>query len=239
LFDLIAFDADDTLWHNESLYSKAQAEFGALLAPYAAEETIQQRLYETEMRNLEHYGYGIKGFTLSMIESAVALTEGKIQGSEVLQIIDFAKEMLTAEVQLFEHVEETLHELAQSQRLIVITKGDLRDQKSKLSRSGIAHHFQHVEVVSDKTQETYKALLKKHSVEPRKFLMVGNSLRSDILPVLALGGHGAYIPYHITWVHETVENQPDGHDGFYQLEHLGQLPALLDHISRSQALPPG
>ena len=230
-FDLIAFDADDTLWHNEILYTEAQDKLKKLLSSYADGETIDQRLYQTEMSNLQYYGYGIKSFTLSMIETAVELTRGKIQGAEIQKIIGFAKEMLTSEVQLFEHAEETVCELAKSYELMMVTKGDLLDQQSKLSRSGLGDHFQYVEVVSEKTQSTYEALLAKYGTKPRRFLMVGNSLKSDILPVLALGGHAVYIPYRMTWAHETVQMQHIEHDGYYELDHLGQLPQLVEQLS--------
>jgi putative hydrolase of the HAD superfamily len=229
-FDLIAFDADDTLWHNEILYTEAQDKLKQLLSRYADGETVDQRLYQTEMSNLKYYGYGIKSFTFSMIETAVELTKGEIQGAEILKIIGFAKEMLTSEVQLFEHAEETVCELAQSYELMMVTKGDLLDQQSKLSRSGIGDHFRYVEVVSQKTQRTYEVLLAKYRIEPQRFLMVGNSLKSDILPVLALGGYAVYIPYHVTWTHEIVDGQHVEHDGYYELEHLGQLPRLIEKL---------
>jgi putative hydrolase of the HAD superfamily len=239
MFDLIAFDADDTLWHNEFLYTQVQDKLKILLANYVDSETVEQRLYETEMRNLKYYGYGIKSFTLSMIETAIALTKGKIQGAEVQQIIDFGREMLTAEVQLLEHAKETLSKLAQSYELMVITKGDLLDQKSKLSRSYLSDYFQYVEVVSDKTQQTYETLLAKHGIKPQRFLMVGNSLKSDILPVLALGGHAVYVPYQTTWVHEIVDSPLVEHDGYYELEHIGQLPGLVEELSKLTAsFPP-
>jgi putative hydrolase of the HAD superfamily len=229
-FDLIAFDADDTLWHNETLYAEAQRKLKELLSRYADGEMVAQWLYEKEMSNLQYYGYGIKSFTLSMIETAVELTEGKIQGSEVLKIIGFAKEMLTSEVQLFEHAEETVCEVAKSYELMMVTKGDLLDQQSKLSRSGLGDYFRYVEVVSQKTQRTYEALLAKYRIKPQRFLMVGNSLKSDILPVLALGGTAVYIPFHITWAHEAVDSQRIGHDGYYELEHLGQLLQLIERL---------
>ncbi|MBM4467382.1 MAG: HAD family hydrolase [Chloroflexi bacterium] len=229
-FDLIAFDGDDTLWHNEILYAEAQDKLKELLSSYADGETVAQRLYQTEMSNLQYYGYGIKSFTLSMIQTAVELTRGKIQAAEILQIIGFAKEMLTSEVQLVEHAAETIRELAKSYELMMITKGDLLDQQSKLSRSGLGDSFRYVEVVSQKTQRTYETLLAKYRIEPQRFLMVGNSLKSDILPVLALGGYAVYIPYHIIWAHETVDSQHVGHDRFYELEHLGQLPPLIEHL---------
>jgi putative hydrolase of the HAD superfamily len=230
MFDLIAFDADDTLWHNEILYSDAQNKLATLLAAYTDSETVIQRLYETEMSNLELYGYGAKSFTLSMIETAIKLSEGKIPGSEIKKIIGFAREMLTSKTQLLEHVETTIRELAQSYQLMVITKGDLLDQQAKLDRSRLGDYFQHVEVVSDKSPATYKALLAKYGFEVQDFLMVGNSLKSDILPVLALGGRAVYIPYHTTWAHEAVDSKPVEHNGYYELEHIGQLSQLLERL---------
>ena len=229
-FDLIAFDADDTLWHNETLYAKAQGKLRELLSRYVEGKTVDQQLYQTEMSNLQYYGYGIKSFTLSMIETAVGLTRGRIEGAEVLQIIGLAKEMLTSEVQLFDHAEETVRKLSSSYELMMITKGDLLDQQSKLSRSGIGDCFRYVEIVSQKTQGTYEALLAKYKIEPQRFLMVGNSLRSDILPVLAIGGYAVYVPYRLTWAHEIVDGQHAGRDGYFELEHLGQLPQLIERL---------
>ena len=231
MFDLIAFDADDTLWHNELLYAEAQDKLKELLSSYVDGEMVVQSLYEKETRNLELYGYGIKSFALSMIETAIELTQGEIRGAEIQQIIGFAREMLTSPVQLFEHAEETICELAQSYALMVITKGDLLDQQSKLSRSGLEDYFQSVEIVSEKARGTYEVLLEKRGIEPQRFLMVGNSLKSDILPVLALGGHAVYIPHHLTWAHETVDSEPVEHDDYYELEHLGQLPPLIGRLS--------
>jgi putative hydrolase of the HAD superfamily len=233
MFDLIAFDADDTLWHNESLYAETQDKLAVLLADYADSETVIQRLYETEMVNLQYYGYGVKSFTLSMIETAVKLSNSHIQGTEIEKIIGFAREMLTNDTQLLEHVEATVSTLAQSYHLMIITKGDLLDQEVKLSRSRIGDYFQHVEIVSHKTPAIYADLLTRHKIEPRRFLMVGNSLKSDILPVVELGGHAVYIPYHVTWAHEVVEHQPGEHNGYYELEHIGQLPGLVEQLSGS------
>ncbi len=232
MFACIAFDADDTLWHNEPLYTTAQDTFKRLLTRYADADTVMQRLYDREMHNLEYYGYGIKSHSLSMIETAIELSEGEIQGEEIQKIIDIAKDMLTAEVQLLAHTEATIHALSQDYTLMVITKGDLLDQQSKLMRSGIHHYFQHVEVVSHKTQETYARLLAKHAITPERFLMVGNSLKSDIMPVLALGGHAVHIPYHITWAHEMVDCPPE-HNDYHQLEHLGQLPNLIEQLTHA------
>ena len=230
MFDVIAFDADDTLWHNETLYTVTQDKFKQLLSRYRSTDGIEQELFETEMRNLQYYGYGIKSFTLSMIETAIELTDGRIQGREIREIIGFAREMLGAPVQLLAGVEAVTRSLSESHRLMLITKGDLFDQESKVARSGLAGYFTHVEIVSQKTKETYQALLAKHDIAPDRFLMVGNSLKSDILPVLAAGGCAVYVPYHLTWAHEVVNNPGGKEKGYFELEHIGQLPDLVARL---------
>ncbi|MBI5839834.1 MAG: HAD family hydrolase [Chloroflexi bacterium] len=232
-FDVIAFDADDTLWHNERLYVNAERQFANLLSHYHKPEWISERLLQAETRNVKHFGYGVKAFALSMIETAVELTEGRISGQDIQGIIDLAKEMLSAEVQLLDHVQETLPQLAANYRLMVITKGDLLDQETKTLRSGLGEYFQHIEVVSHKTRQSYERVLKRHSFQPERFLMVGNSLRSDIWPILELGGNAVYIPYEITWLHETADPPSDGHAGYHKLEHLGLLPALLEQLENN------
>jgi putative hydrolase of the HAD superfamily len=237
MFDVIAFDADDTLWHNESLYTATQDRFKQLLSRYRSMDGIDQVLYETEMRNLQYYGYGIKSFTLSMIETAVELTDGQIRGREIREIIGFAREMLNAPVQLLEGVEEAIHTLSEFNQLMIITKGDLFDQEAKIARSGLAEYFTYVEIVSQKTEDTYKALQAKYNIHPEHFLMVGNSLKSDILPVLALGGQAVYIPYHTTWAHEVVADPDEEPRGFVELTSIALLPALVQSHqlnSRSQ-----
>jgi len=229
-FHTIAFDGDDTLWHNERLFVSAQDRLKALLAPLHAPAVIDERLYETEMRNLPFFGYGIKGFTLSMIETAIALTGGGISGAQVKAIIDTAKGIMAADVELLDHVAEAFERLSAGHRLMLITKGDLRDQEKKVARSGLAHHFQDVEILSDKSRDTYAALLRRHAIPAGQFLMVGNSLRSDILPVLALGASAVYIPYSFTWTHEKADPPPTGHPGYHELEHIGLLPTLLKEL---------
>jgi putative hydrolase of the HAD superfamily len=232
-FKLIAFDADDTLWENESLYARTQAKFRDLLAFYHPPEWIGARLYETEMRNLAHFGYGVKAFTLSMIETAIELTEGHISGEDIKFIIDQGKQMLTAEIVLLEHAAETVRQLSRDYPLMLITKGDLLDQESKIRRSGIQECFNFVEIVSDKNSESYTRLLQEHGVRGQDFLMVGNSLRSDILPILEIGGSAVYIPYVMTWLHESAALPPSGTPGFYQIEHLGQIPGLLKNLNKN------
>jgi putative hydrolase of the HAD superfamily len=228
-FEMIAFDADDTLWHTERLYVDTQTKFKQLLAHYHRPEWIEERLYQTEMRNLEHFGYGVKAFALSMIETAVELTEGRVSGSDIQMIIGWAREMLAAEVELLEHVAETLAGLAERYTLMLLTKGDLLDQETKIERSGLASHFRHIEIVSDKRRTSYERLLQRYGIAPERFVMVGNSLRSDILPVLAIGGSAVYVPNEFTWLHESAE-PPAGQPGYYEVEHLGLLPALLNEL---------
>ncbi len=229
-FDLLAFDADDTLWHNERLYAEAQMQFRQLLSRYHPPEWIDARLYQTEIRNLEHFGYGIKAFALSMIETAIELTEGRISAAEIGTIVERAHAMLTADVELLPHVAEVLPPLAEHYPLMLVTKGDLLDQEKKISRSGLQECFRWVEIVTDKTQAVYAAILQKHDIPPDRFLMIGNSLRSDILPVLALGAGTVHIPHALTWAHESATPPPEGQPGFYQIEHMGLLPGLLARL---------
>ncbi len=230
-FEIIAFDADDTLWHNESIYLDTHEKFQQLLRQYHSEEWIQQRLHETEIRNLQHFGYGIKGFTLSMIETAIELSEGRVSANEIQTIIELGKEMLRAPVELLDGVASTLAQLAASYKLMLITKGDLLDQESKIARSGLGDYFRHIEVVSEKNVETYQRLAAKHNIAPAHFLMVGNSLKSDILPVIAMGGQAVYIPYHTTWVHERVAEEDLATRQYVTIQNIGELPTLLDKLT--------
>ncbi|HXF63216.1 MAG TPA: HAD family hydrolase [Caldilineaceae bacterium] len=227
----IGFDADDTLWHNESLFSLTQEKYRELLAPYHSAEWIDRKLFETESRNLAHFGYGIKGFTLSMIETAIELTEGRITGAEIGQIIGLGRAMLQAPVELLPGASEVVPALAEAHSLLLITKGDLFDQESKVARSGLGDYFSRVEIVREKDPGVYATILARHGIEPSQFLMVGNSLRSDILPVLSIGGHAAYVPYAITWQHEQAELPEPDTPGFYALASLHDLPALVEQLS--------
>lgn len=229
MIDTIAFDGDDTLWHNESLFSMTQDRFRAVLAHAADPADIDRRLLETERANLRVYGYGIKGFVLSMIETAVELTEGRIAGRDIQHLIDFGKAMLEHPVDLLDGVEEALAAFA-GRRLLLITKGDLFDQESKIARSGLAERFAAVEIVSEKDRETYGRILTRYRVEPGRFLMVGNSVRSDILPVLEVGGRAVHVPYHITWAHEQAEPPADG---YRRIASLRELPALVRSLEES------
>jgi putative hydrolase of the HAD superfamily len=230
MFDVIAFDADDTLWHNEPLYRGTQASVIEILAHYHDADWIESRMYETEIRNLGHYGYGIKGFTLSMIETAIDLTEGRVSGVEIRQIIELTREMFEAPVQLIEGVTETIKALSQSHSLMLITKGDLFEQEGKIARSGLADYFNRIEIVPVKTLQIYRSLAEKHQIDPRRFLMVGNSMRSDILLVLEMGARAVHIPYETTWGHEVVSEEDLAGKEFIRLSHIRQLPELIDEL---------
>ena len=230
MIDLIAFDADDTLWHNETLFQTTESQFAEMLASYHPAQWVRDRLLATETKNLGHFGYGIKGFILSMIETAVELTEGRVTGAEVQRIIDWGHEMLRHPVELLDGVRETIEELAGRYRLMLLTKGDLFDQESKLARSGLGEHFAAVEIVSAKTAATYRTILQRHGATPDRFVMVGNSLRSDVLPALEAGAHAVHIPYALTWAHEHLEPEALAGKEFGVLETIGELPGWLTRL---------
>ena len=227
----IGFDADDTLWHNEIIFEKVHERYRALLAEYHDAATVDRTLLATEVRNLELYGYGVKGFTLSAIETAIQLTGGKIRAEEIQQLIDRGREMLAHPVDLLDGVAETLPLLARAHRLVLITKGDLRDQERKLAKSGLAPNFTHVEIVSEKDPVTYRGILERHAIAPGRFLMVGNSLKSDILPVLELGGAGAHVPYHLHWAADRTEATPNAGGRFFRLTTLRELPDVVKGLA--------
>ncbi len=227
----LGFDADDTLWHNENLFEEHHKKYCQLLAEYHDSDVVEERLYETEMRNLELFGYGIKGFTLSCIETAISLTNGQIKAEEIRRIIDYCRQMLEHPIELLEGVAETVEKLAKEYRVLLITKGDLRDQERKIAASGIAHCFDHAVILSDKNVESYSRALRKENIPIEQFAMIGNSLKSDVLPVLELGGHAFHVPYRLTWKHEHVEKSPSSHGRFFQLDTIRNLPALLDKIT--------
>lgn len=227
----IGFDADDTLWHNEVIFERVHERYRALLARYHDAATVDRTLFATEMRNLELYGYGIKGFMLSSIETAIELTNGKISAEEIRTLLALGREMLQHPVELLEGVAEVLKQVAPGRQLYLITKGDLRDQERKLVKSGLAAHFAGVDIVSEKNETTYARVLRRHGIAPGEFLMVGNSLKSDILPVLALGGAGAHIPYPLLWQHEQTMQLPNAPGRFFELTHIRELPALIDHAA--------
>ena len=203
----IAFDADDTLWVNEPLFRINEEKFDSLLKSYISDNQITAKLYDTEIRNLKHFGYGIKGFILSMIETAIELTNGKIKGCDLKKIIDWGKNQIEHPVNVLDDVESVLETLNDKYKLMIITKGDLFDQESKIARSGLADYFDIIEIVSEKDEATYSSLMKKHNLNPSELLMIGNSLKSDILPLIKLGAKAIHIPFHTTWVHEEISSK--------------------------------
>jgi putative hydrolase of the HAD superfamily len=224
MVDVIAFDADDTLWHNEPIFQATEAQFAELLGAYHPPQWVRERLFATEIKNLGHFGYGIKGFILSMIETSLDLTEGRIGGADVRRIVDWGHAMLQHPIELLEGVRDTVASLSGSYRLMLLTKGDLFDQESKLARSGLGEFFGAVEIVSTKNAATYRTIMNRHSVAPDRFLMVGNSLRSDVLPALEAGAVAVHIPYHTTWAHEHLEEDALVGKEFTVLETIRALP---------------
>ena len=232
----IGYDADDTLWHNEVIFEQTHERYRALLANYHDAATVDRTLFATEMRNLELYGYGIKGFTLSAIETAIELTGGRITTDEIRQLIELGRDMLAHPVNLLDGVVEVLPVLSAQYHLVLITKGDLRDQERKLAKSGLAIHFHDIEILSEKDSGAYQKLFSRHGIKPERFLMVGNSLKSDILPVIELGGAGVHIPYHITWAAEHA-TQPVACAGrLFTLESMRELPGVIQTWNDGTAL---
>ena len=225
---VIAFDADDTLWVNEPLFRRAEEEFCELMVDFLDMKTCAQRLFDFEMQNLALYGYGIKPFTLSLIEAAIQLSNGRVSNERIIKIIEIGKAMLAAPVVVLDGVEEVLHTLSRKQnyKLVMATKGDLLDQERKLDKSGLAHHFHHIEVMSDKKPTNYQKLVQHLDIEPKDFIMVGNSVKSDILPVLEMGGTTFHIPFHTTWEHEVVL-EPVVHPDFIKIETIRELEIYL------------
>lgn len=203
---VIAFDADDTLWVNEPYFRHTEDQFYNLLTEYSSQRTLEKELLKTEIENLALYGYGIKGFMLSMIETALRITNNKISVDVVDKILDLGKQMLDQPIELLDGVEEVLQKLKDKYRLVVATKGDLLDQERKLKKSGISHYFHHIEIMSEKDDANYLKLIRHLDIKPEELMMVGNSLKSDVLPVLDVGGYATHVPYHITWVHEQIED---------------------------------
>ena len=236
-FDLIGFDADDTLWHNERSYRDGRERFRRLLAEAGvrlSEEEVEARVNQTEIANLEHYGYGVSSFVLSLIETAIDLTGGRLAADDVRELIGLGKQMLTEDVELFPGARAAVSVLAETYPLILVTKGDLLHQTSKMERSGLQSHFSFVEVVSHKTPSVYAAILDRHRVEPERFLMVGNSLKSDVLPVVELGGSAVYVPAALSWSHEHAE-VPAGVNGrFFEIEGLDALPRLVETLENRE-----
>lgn len=227
---VIGFDADDTLWQNEQYYRLTEEHFRGLLAEYAEGERVSERLLEAEKRNLEHYGFGIKGFTLSMIETALEITDGKAPASVVSEILAIGRDLLRHPVETLPHAREVLEALAGHYFLVLITKGDLFDQERKLAQSGLGDFFDAIEIVSDKNATTYRRVFGKHGQGPEQAMMVGNSLKSDIVPAIATGAWGVFIPHALTWILEHVD-RPSEAPRFREIEHLGALLPLIEEIA--------
>jgi putative hydrolase of the HAD superfamily len=223
---VVAFDADDTLWVNEPYFSKTEQAFCQLMSDFLPPHTMAQELFKTEMNNLALYGYGIKGFMLSMIETALRVSQYSIGPRSIEQLLHLGKEMLEMPIELLEGVEEVLIALYPKYRLVLATKGDLLDQERKLEKSGLARFFHHIEIMSDKQEKDYQKLLRHLDIQPEEFMMIGNSIKSDVLPVLQLGGHAIHVPFHTTWEHEKVDIQIN-HPLFRQLEHRLELLNFL------------
>jgi putative hydrolase of the HAD superfamily len=226
----IGFDADDTLWQNESFYRLTQERFADLLADHAERAHLDERLLEAERRNLGHYGFGIKGFVLSMIETAIEVTDRKVPASVIAELLAAGQEMLRHPIELLPHAGEVVAELAAQHRLVLITKGDLLDQERKLAQSGLGDLFHAVEIVSDKTRATYERAFARHGDGPAQAMMVGNSMKSDVRPALDAGAWGVFVPHGLSWALEHAE-PPTGHGRFHELPDLGGLPALVAELS--------
>ena len=224
---VIAFDADDTLWINEPYFQETEKKFCALLEDFLPHHTIEKELFKTEVQNLPLYGYGVKGFILSMVETALIVSDKTLNVDIIEKTLQFGKELLEKPIELLEGVEDVLQTLKDKYRLVVATKGDLLDQERKLKKSGIEHYFHHIEIMSDKQEADYSKLIKHLDIKPEEFLMIGNSLKSDVLPVLALGGHAIHIPYHTTWQHEHIDHTIED-PRFYQFNTMADiLPHLI------------
>ncbi len=227
-FKWIGFDADDTLWENESYFRQAEQEFCEIFTNEVSSEELIKILYDIEINNIQFYGYGIKGFILSMIQAAMKISGDQVPNNRITKMINIGKDLLNKPVRLLDGVEEVLQSLKYwGYRLVIVTKGDLLDQEKKLRKSGLEKYFHHIEIVSDKKEENYQKLLHHLDVSPADFLMVGNSLKSDVLPVLNIGGSAIHIPFHTTWLHEQVENVGEL-DNFRELKSIKEIHDVLN-----------
>ena len=224
---VIGFDADDTLWINETYFRDAELEFAKLLSPFETANKIDQELFKMEMKNLPVYGYGVKGFVLSMVEMALELSNNTVSNQTIASILDIGKTMINKEVELLEGVEQVLQQLSKKYKLIVATKGDLLDQERKLEKSGLLDYFHHIEVLSDKKEANYSKLLNHLDIKPSEFLMIGNSLKSDILPLINIKASAIHVPFHTTWLHEQVDVNNSQSKQYKTIKSLLDLPKLL------------
>lgn len=227
MFEWIAFDADDTLWHNEALYQEGRERFEAVLNQYAFEDDLHQALNEIEIHNLRYYGYGAMSFVLSLIETAIQVTGGEIEARDIQALLDLGKDMLTAEVTLVEGVQDLLADLSQDYPLMLITKGDLQHQLRKVEASGLEDYFRVVEVVSEKHAGVYRDILARHQISPESILMIGNSLRSDIRPVLELGGRAIHVCNDLSWAHEETDIPEALQPNYREVHHLADVKDIL------------
>src|SRR5579859_886097 len=219
---IVAFDADDTLWNNELYFQDAEKRFCELLEDFLPQHTLTRELLQTELQNIALYGYGIKAFTLSMIETAIRVTDKNIKAETIEKITGFGRALLEKPVLLLQDVEEVLGSLRKKYRLVMATKGDLLDQERKLRKSGLSDYFHHIEIMSEKREPDYQKLIRHLDIHPGELMMIGNSIKSDILPVINMGGHGIHIPYHITWAHEKAD-APIDHPNFRQAERIKDI----------------
>ncbi|MFL9830215.1 HAD family hydrolase [Flavobacterium sp. ARAG 55.4] len=227
-FKVIAFDADDTLFVNETYFLETEEKFCDLMSDYLSHKSISQELFRIEIKNLAIYGYGIKAYILSMIEAAMTISNNTIPIEVVAKIIQYGKELLDKPIVLLDGVEETLEALYGKYKLVVATKGDLLDQRRKLHNSGLGKYFHHIEVMSDKQEQDYLDLIKRLEINPSEFYMIGNSLKSDVLPVLAIGGHAAHVPFHTTWAHEKIDHEVK-HQNFSTIEKITDILKKIEH----------
>lgn len=223
---VVAFDADDTLWVNEPFFQATEKKFTSLLEDYLPQHSVSKELFKVEINNLPLYGYGVKSFMLSMVETALELSDQNIDPKVIAAIIKMGKELLDAPLELIPDIEEVLESLQGKYRLIMATKGDLLDQERKLQKSGLASYFHHTEIVSEKHEAEYQRIIKHLDIEPHEFLMIGNSLKSDVIPILNIGGHAFHVPYHTTWEHEKVDTKVE-HPNFKKLQNIKEA---LNHL---------
>jgi len=225
---VIGFDADDTLWVNETYFRDAEIEFGRLLSEYETPNKIDQELFKMEMQNLALYGYGVKAFVLSMVESALKLSNYNVTNTTIEDILNIGKDMLNKPVELLNGVEDVLKSLSSKYRLILATKGDLLDQERKLEKSGLTKYFHHIEVLSDKQEANYSGLLNHLDINPSEFLMIGNSLKSDVLPLVNIKAHAIHVPFHTTWAHEVVSEKETNGKSYKTVSNLKEIIKIMN-----------
>ena len=239
-FDVIAFDGDDTLWHNERSYRAGREQFQRMLADAGVRlslDAIERRVTRAEVANIRYFGYGVSSFVLSLIETAIEVTGGRVTGRSLRHMIDLAQQMVTEQIEIFETAHDVLSQLSATYPLMLVTKGDLLHQRSKLDRSGLHQYFRYVEIVSHKTPEVYRSILTRHAIEPMRFLMVGNSLRSDVLPVVAAGGWAVHVPATLTWSHERARATRADRRRFFEASSLADLLDIVRRFGDDGGLP--